>query len=343
METQTPDVQVESSPAMEVPRDGEAYAKWRMTGELPESPAKPKAASTPAKETPAGEQPEKSAPASEAGVTQEKRRSNAQSRLDEILADLKTADLTPAQLKTFKREQKAESAAPPEKAASEQTVKPDGLKAPEKPDPSKFKTYEDLEAAKDKYYEDLADYKAQKAIQTDRANRAADAARESTWSKIREAEKRYGAESGGLISATAREISGDQQIAEPIKQILGGSDVMADLLYTIGSGADRQEFIDLARSNPGAAIRKIVLMEEMVKAELGKGSKVEQPPSDRDDTGKFLKRVPERKESEAPPPAREVSGRGSALPDPAEAAFKAGDFRSFREIENRKEIEKRRR
>jgi hypothetical protein len=36
MENQV-DVQTESSPVIEVPRDGAAYAEWRQTGKLPEA------------------------------------------------------------------------------------------------------------------------------------------------------------------------------------------------------------------------------------------------------------------------------------------------------------------
>jgi hypothetical protein len=65
MENQV-DVQTESSPVIEVSRDGAAYAEWRQTGKLPEAkPAQPKEESVPSKESSAeGQEPKgKSAPA----------------------------------------------------------------------------------------------------------------------------------------------------------------------------------------------------------------------------------------------------------------------------------------
>lgn len=98
---QTPDVQAASSPATAQPsapaesftipkRDTPDYAAWRKSGELP------KADSAPAKETsaPAADAGDNNAPALEAGKTPQERRprSNAESRLNELLADLKEAD-----------------------------------------------------------------------------------------------------------------------------------------------------------------------------------------------------------------------------------------------------------
>src|SRR6187455_476367 len=103
------DVPVDSSPqpavaeptptTPEIPTGGADYLEWRKTGKLPS------AESAPAKES-AGDKPDKSAPAPEAGRPQQERkpRSNAESRLEEILTDLRTAGLSPSELKTFKRE-----------------------------------------------------------------------------------------------------------------------------------------------------------------------------------------------------------------------------------------------
>ena len=89
METITPDVQAESSPApaLEVPRDPKAYAEWRSTGKLPEPVAKPKADSTPAKDNPASKEG-KTAPASETGKTHQENKpakDSAAARLNETL------------------------------------------------------------------------------------------------------------------------------------------------------------------------------------------------------------------------------------------------------------------
>jgi hypothetical protein len=163
METEIKDVHADSSTAqLEVPRDGEAYSEWRMTGKLPEAkPAQPKGDSAPPKESSAeGQQPkEKAAPVSETGKQDQERqkppRDNAATRLAEVLEDLKKAGISPSELKTYKREaQKAiEQVEQPKaepKAAPETTANPTELKAPTKPKQEDFKMYEEYEAAKDK-------------------------------------------------------------------------------------------------------------------------------------------------------------------------------------------------
>jgi hypothetical protein len=115
------DVQTESPPVIEVPRDGAAYAEWRQTGKRPEAkPTQPKGESAPPKESSAeGEEPKgKSAPASETG-------NKDQEKQKPPLDDLRKAGLTPAELKTFKREVKeAEKAVEQPKAAPEKTENP---------------------------------------------------------------------------------------------------------------------------------------------------------------------------------------------------------------------------
>jgi hypothetical protein len=348
------DVSPESSPAIKIPREGPAYAEWRQTGKLPA--AKPKAESTPAKETPAeGEKPaENPAPASETGKSQEKKpRDSAAARLSELLEDLRKAGMTPNELKTFKREQqKTEQAAESGKPqAAEQTGKPAELKPPAKPKQEDFKTYDEYDAAKDKYYEDLADFKTAKAIEKYQQDQQRNAAQQSVHEKMTEAKGRYGDEAVGIISATARAFTGDQQIPDAIKSLLDSSPVWTDLLYTLGSKpADLDSFIQLSKTDPMGAIRKVALMEELVKQELAKGSK--KPAADdaensgagseRDESGKFKKAAPEKQESNAPPPPKEVSGRGTPPPDEVDRAVKTSDFASFKRAQNAKDLARRR-
>jgi hypothetical protein len=347
----TPDSSTDSQ-QFEVPQHGtKEYDTWRQTGKLPESPApgsKSKEASTPSKESSAkGEQPEeKTAPVSETGKGQEhKNRDNAATRLQELLADLKTAGLSPAELKTFKREaqKQDQAAAPAAKPASEQTAKPAELKAPTKPDPSKFATYEELEAARDKYAEDLAEYHSKKAIADYRAQQQLDAATREMTEKLEGARKRYPDADQAIFPAN-QAIFEDAAIPASVKAIVNDSPVLIDLLYILGSKAeDLAEFIQLSKSNPGAAIRKAVLLEQLVTAELAKVSSTTE--TTRGEDGKYVAakpEAPEKKTTKAPAPPREASGRGSIPPDEVERAVREDDFASFRDIENRRDIEKRR-
>jgi hypothetical protein len=77
MENQV-DVQTESSPVLEVPRAGAAYAEWRQTGKLPEAkPARPKGDSAPPKESSAeGQEPKENLPPSRKRVNRTRRNRN---------------------------------------------------------------------------------------------------------------------------------------------------------------------------------------------------------------------------------------------------------------------------
>jgi len=111
----------------------------------------------------------------------------------------------------------------------------------------------------------------------------------------------------------------------------------------MGSNADElAEFVSLAKTNPGAAIRKLVLVEKLVQEELAKGGTPKASSNgetaQRDETGKFL---PAKKTTSAPPPPRETSGRSSPPPDAVDRAVKEDDFAAYRAEQNRREIARR--
>jgi hypothetical protein len=342
-----------SSPAVAVPTDPHAYAEWRMTGKVPEAAeSKPKTEeSAPSKDSSdAGDEPaegaraSEKAPESEPGKKQEHKPKGAEARLNELLADLKRAGLSPAELKSFKREaQRQEPQAEPHKAAPEHTEKPVKAEPPKKPKMEDFegKSWEDYEAARDKYFEDLADYRAQQRLDEFQQSQRQESAQRELQGKLADAEKRYGADAKTTIGNAAAAIFNDAKVSAAVKELINGSPVLVDLLYTAGSNAEEFEaFIADARSNPGAAIRKAVLLEHLVTEELAKGDKSEAGTKEtpaRGEDGKFAK-APEKKVTEAPPPPREVSGRGAAPSDEVESAVKAGDFTRFRSAANRRDI-----
>ena len=241
--TPTIDAPAESSPAVEqeisIPKSGTAeYAEWRSTGKVPE----PKAASTPAKETPAkgADAPaEKTAPASEPGDKQE-RRKTADSRLNELLDDLREAGLTPKALKTFKQDYQRAQAEKPREAAPEQTAKPaSDPKAPVKPKPEDLEAnpWSEYDAAKDNHLEDLAEYKADRKVESERERLKQEAQTKELQDKVSDAEKRYGTETRQTIQKTATAIFNDAKISPAVKAMVNDSPVMVDLLYVLGSKA----------------------------------------------------------------------------------------------------------
>lgn len=368
-------VPVESSPTetFVAPSDPGQYAEWRQTGKTPEPKSAaaesttPKEAPAPSKESSAASQDAgKGAPASEAGShKQEPKRGNAETRLNEILADLKTAGLTPAELKTFKRAAQQDAAASSgekdgKTASSPASEAPKGLEPPQKPDFKNWTgTWEELEAAKDDYAEKLAEYKAQKAVRDYAMQQANAAQAKELTGKVQEAQKRYGDEAAGTIQGTAKTIfAPDSGVPQVVKAIINDSPVLVDLLYVMGSKpAELQEFLESAKTNPGAALRKVVLVEKLVQEELAKGSSGKEPAAgesgsstERDENGRFQSSAaPAKKPSKAPPPPAEMGGHGSPPPDPVDSAATAyatsGDpdaFRRFREAANRRDLAARR-
>jgi len=327
---------------IEVPTDPTAYAEWRVSGKIPEAKPEAKPDEKPKAEASAASQE------SEAGAKpaeKQESKKTAEHRLQEILADLRAAGLSPAELKTFKRELKQADTPPPAKAP-EHTAKPAGLEAPTKPKLTDFESYDAYEEARDKYYEDLADFKAEtkarQAVQEDREQRAQEAQQREINQRLDAATEKYGEGTREAIISTVQTIMGDAKIPDVLKDVLGDSPVLTDILYVLGSKADElAEFVALAHTKPTAAIRKIGVIESLVQAELTKGD-----GKPRSEDGKFApakpaeSKAPEKKAPEVPPPPKELSGRGSVPPDEVENALKTGDFRAFKAAQDRRDIAK---
>jgi len=334
------------------PTDPQEYATWRSTGKLPEpKEGKPKEASTPSPESSSGSPEEKIAPAPEAGKTKQepRSRSDAETRLAEVLADLSKAGLTPKELKTFKRE--AQQVVSGEKDAPPASSTAPELKAPVKPDFKNWKgTWVELEAAKEKYYDELGDYKVAKALQDFQRTQATQALNARMAARVAAAAEHYGggAARDTIVSTAQTLFAKDSPLPGVVHALIDQSPVIEHLLYTLGSKAeDLAEFIATAKSNPGQAVRKVVLMEQLIQDELAKGGKkpdaekTDDPAAgERDENGRF--KTPVRQVTKAPPPPREVSGRAVVPPDGIDSAVSDGDFRAFQAKSNARDLARRR-
>jgi hypothetical protein len=335
------DVAVEQTPAessaaepttLEVPKGGQEYAEWRMTGKTRQS----KEASTPSSEK-ADSEPAKQ---------ERKARSNADSRLTELLNDMREAGISPAELKSFKQTyQKVQQATPQEqqqpKATPEHTDKPAAdatNKAPKRPRLDEWTgTMGEYEEAVDKFYDELTDYKLNH-LKLEEQQREQ---RKQLVAKIADATTRYGDTAESTITFTANSLF-TADIHPAVKQLVDQSPVVVDLCYVLGTrDGELQSLIEQGKSNPTEAIRRVVLLEQLVKEELGKSA-----PPERGDDGKFraaeaeAETVPVKKASRAPAPPAEVSGRGTTPADPQQQAIKQNDFAAFRAAGNRREIER---
>lgn len=112
--------------------------------------------------------------------------------------------------------------------------------------------------------------------------------------------------------------------------IINDSDVLPDLLYTIGSDdAELAKFVEMAKTNPNKAIRYVARVESLIAEELAKPENT----SARGEDGKF--KAPERKTS-APKPPVLVSGSSSRAFDVSDESLSAEEWASKRNAELQK-------
>lgn len=313
----------------------EQRTEWRMSGKLPETPAKED--STPSKSD--ADLSAKSAPASEAGH-QEKpaKRDNAETRLKELLADLKTAGFTPAELKTFKRETaaaqpKAESTPAPK---IELKAEPQGLEAPKEPEIS-AKEYQGedgwqkYEADIKKYNRAFAEYASKKAVMEFQEGQRRDQELQRVQSQIKQGREKY-QDFDEKALPVIEALGADPK--SPVYEMVGRSPVFQHLVYVIGG--EKDEFLALAKADPWAAVTKAAVMQALILEEL-KGAKGDEKPRNAD--GAFVKsETPVKKVTGAPPPVSEVGGTAAAPGDKVGEAVQKRDFASYRAEMNRKEM-----
>lgn len=271
----------------------------------------------------------------------DKPRSTAETRLKEVLEDLKRAGLTPAELKTFKREaQRAEAEQPKSPEHTEKPAQKQPTYEDTHPKP-KLEDFDSIEA----HTEALTDWKLDKR-EFERAERqAAEAQSKAIRDKLADANSRYSEGADASIRSAAKTIAESNDVHPAVKSVLTDSPLLADVLFTLNSKeGELASFVELAKTNPTAAIRKAVLLEHLIAQELGKGAS--EGETQRDESGKFVaqneahppQRPPAKKVTEAPPPPREASGRSAAPPDDVASASKTLDFAAYRAAQNRRDL-----
>lgn len=333
--------EVVPTPAVEVPKGSADYANWRLTGKLPdakpvETPIADGDAELSNSDT-AEEAGEKGAPAPEAGKETKnpgkpQPRSTAASRLNELLADLKTAGLSPAELKTFKRE--TQKPATPIILLPEPPVKQ--LEKPARPKYADFDGDNDAyETSMEQYEEQLTEWKASEAIEKYKKTEVDKATRNELTTKLAEAQTRYGEEAQTIITTTTGAIVGDAHIPAMLKGMLNESPVLVDLMFVMGQKPEElAAFIAEAKSNPGAAMRKVVLLEKLVLEELAK-----KPGKAAADDEVVEVVVPgSKKFTKTPEPPEEIGGNKGAVPDEVAEAGKNGDFAKYRRVANVRDL-----
>lgn len=338
----------------------EQRTEWNKTGKQPS-----KADSAPAKETAAADsapqtKEEKpadsasdSAPDKDNAKPRQKTKEDTERRFSELLDSNK---------KLQQRLDELERGKTSDKRDSEQKSQP----APEvKVPPLKqfLKDYFAQAENKGKEYEDgveawnnVRDEHRTKELEKQvRSQLAQEAAQRDLSSKVQEAKTRY-PDFDQRVMPAVDSIMTDQQIPFAVKAVLNDSPDFVDLMYTLSEPAALKDLIATAKQNPAAAIRKIVLVEQLVQAELAKGKTAKADGADktasgegaqRDASGKFVKAgessddkgktdAASETKPRAPKPPSEVGGRGTATEDVLRSAAQKGDFRSFEAEQNRR-------
>jgi hypothetical protein len=268
------------------------WNKYRQSGDVPErfkaEPAEPAPAAEPAE----GEKPEnepETAPDNEQeppeGIGNKARR-----RFEKLLAEKKDLERKLAQ-QAKPDEKPAPSAAPQTQQIAPTRQKPT---LADKNDDGTLK-YSDYAT----FVEDLGTWSAEQTLHKARVAELQQKQSEQIQENIETARRRYGDEFDEVIEPTAGAIMGNASIPVEVKRMMAQSDVLPELVYTIGTDQKTMKELErLAKANPSQAIRYIATLEVGIREELA----AEPEP----------KETPEPKKSTAAPkPPAPVNGPSS--------------------------------
>lgn len=198
-------------------------------------------------------------------------------------------------------------------------------------------TYEDFIRASGKHEGVWA---ARQEIAADHQRKQQAEAQKEFDTRIAEAKTRY-ADFEVRIQPAIQQISNEKEIPYAVRAVINESPCFVDLMYVLAEPKALADVIQSAKTNPAAAIRKIVLTEQLVMAELAKaktgkdGARAAgEAAAGRDASGKFVSSekpdaVAAEPKPRAPKPPSEVGGRGTASEDALRTAAAAGNFKDF--------------
>lgn len=158
-----------------------------------------------------------------------------------------------------------------------------------------------------------------------RDEEARTALRREMDAQVEAVEKRY-PNARETLRVTAAKLLGDERIYPGIRSMIGSSPVAADLVYVLSDEKALSDFVNTAIRNPDAAIRKLVVLEQQIQAELAKPAATETVPEEKP---KAEPKPPAESKPRAPRPPSEVGGRAAGADDSLVSAARANDFRAF--------------
>jgi hypothetical protein len=292
--------QAVSSPAeVEDPFHGQSptvheFNTYRATGEVPARFIPADDADSATAQHAEGDEPENE-PATALDDDQEPPEgigNKARRRFEKLLAEKKELERK-LSAQTAKQDVK-----PAPSAAPEATPAPVNRQKPtiedKKPDGTpKFATYED-------FVEDLADWKAEQRLESARRSEQEQRQIQQVQQNVERDRERYGEEFEKVLEPTAAAIMGNKAIPIEVKRMISASDVLPELIYTIGTDEKTmQKLVRVAQSDPQKAMFYI--------AELSAGIRQELDASE----SQSAERTPEKKPTGAPKPPVPVTGPSS--------------------------------
>jgi hypothetical protein len=311
----------------EIPRSGTPeYANWRDKGVFPEkeTPAVADSASADtSKETTSDD-----AADSAASTPQETRRKPEVEARFKKLTDEKNARIAQLErdLEKARRPKTTPAESSPAKPAQPQTYQ-EWRKAFK---PTQW-SQEYAKANPEASYEDgmaaMSDYLDEVRSQFRSAEQAQQAQFRELDAKTADAKSRYGEKFDPIKEATLKAIVPNQKIPMFIKTMLGGSEVLPDLIFVLGEKPEElAKFVAMAERNPGEAARYIARTEHLIREELSAKASPE-GETGRNERGQFTAKEPtapaKRGPESAPEPPIEIGNRGSGSMDESERALKA--------------------
>lgn len=277
------------------------FQAYRQSGEVP-ARFKPPAESAPA-DTPE-ETVKPDAPESEPEDDQEPihKGSGAEKRIKQLLAKVK--ELEAAQ------QAKPDVAPAPSPAPQLPPTRPKPTIEDKKADGTpKFTSY-------DEYYEELADWKAEQKIEAARQQQVQQQQVQKVQDNVEAARRRYGEDFDTVIEPTVGEIMGNKDIPMEVKRMMAFSDVLPELVFTIGSDQKtKQELVRLSKSDPLRAMRYIATLEVGIRQELAAPE-----PEEKEE------KAPEPRKTSAPKPPAPVTGAVSRAFDVSDESLLPEDW-----------------
>lgn len=323
----------------------EQREQWNKDGKIPSTPAKKEeaAASAKSKEKSGADPASAEAdPAPEAGKNQEPPKKggklSAKERnvqLDDEIADLQAKLEKRASLRRQLEQDGKPAETSTAKPAAKPEVDPDAPKRPARPKEADFNgdnAWERYTQALEKYEDDLiefaranAEYTTRKTIEAERQKQALADAERAFRAKFDEAKKLY----PDLEDRSKRVLErlSKEDVLPFVRAFVDESAIFPHLIGALDSDQLNQ-IVEMAKSQPGKALRVIRDLELEVERELAKGAEPGKKPK--------AAESPETPKPRAPKPPSEVGGRGAAPEDALVSAAKSGSFTSFEAEQNRR-------